>query len=64
MAAELEVRVGLVVAEQDVVARRLRLDQVVLEQQRLGLGGDDGGLDATIRATMCAMRGLGRFFWK
>ncbi|MBS1163655.1 MAG: hypothetical protein H6R03_1551 [Burkholderiaceae bacterium] len=34
---ELQVRVGLVVAEQDVVARRQLLDEVVLEQQRLGL---------------------------
>ena len=34
---QLQVRVALVVAKQDVEARRQRLDQVVLEQQRLGL---------------------------
>ena len=38
---EHEVRIGLVVAEQDVVARREALDQVVLEQQRLALGARD-----------------------
>src|SRR5439155_27244365 len=32
-----QVRVGLVVAEQDVVARREALDQVVLEQEGLAL---------------------------
>src|SRR5690606_417406 len=37
---DLEVRVALVVAEQDVVARLQGLDEVVLEQQRLGLGPD------------------------
>ncbi|EGD06434.1 major facilitator transporter [Burkholderia sp. TJI49] len=43
---ELQVRIRLVVAKQDVVARRERLDQVVLEQQRLGLRTRDGRLDA------------------
>src|SRR5690606_24667589 len=33
-----DVRVALVVAEQDVVAWRKLLDEVVLEDQRLGLG--------------------------
>ncbi len=46
MLGELQVRVGLVVAEHHVVARRQRLDQVVLEQQRLGLGARDRRLDA------------------
>ncbi len=46
VAGELQVRVRLVVAKQDVVARRRRLDQVVLEQQRLGLGARHRGLDA------------------
>ena len=39
---QLQVGIGLVVAEQDVVAGPLALDPVVLQQQRLGLGvGDD-----------------------
>lgn len=33
-----QIRIGLVVAEEDVVARRLGLDEVVLQQQGLGLG--------------------------
>ena len=37
MRLDLEVRIALVVDEADVEARRERLDQVVLEQQRLGL---------------------------
>ncbi len=43
--AELKIRIRLVVAEQHVVSRRQRLDQVVLEQQGLGLGPRDRGLD-------------------
>ena len=43
--AELQERVGLVVAEQDVEAGLQRLDQVVFQQQRLGLGADGGGVD-------------------
>src|SRR5206468_3852091 len=41
-----QVRIGLVVAEQDVVARREALDEVVLEQQRLALGTARRHLDA------------------
>ena len=41
-----QVGVGLVVAEQDVVARREALDEIVLEQQRLGLRARGGDLDA------------------
>jgi hypothetical protein len=41
---ELEVRIALVVAEQDVEARDQRLDQVVLEQQRFGLAAHHRGL--------------------
>ncbi len=37
-----EIPVALVVAEDDVVARVQALDEVVLEQQRLGLGARDG----------------------
>ena len=43
--AELQERVGLVVAEQDVEAGLQRLDQVVFQKQRLGLGADGGGVD-------------------
>ena len=41
---QLQVRVALVVAKQDVEARAQRLDQVVLEQQRLGLAAHHRGL--------------------
>ncbi len=44
-AGDHQVRVGLVVAEDDVVARRERLDEVVLEDQRFGLGARDGDLE-------------------
>ncbi len=40
------VRIALVVAENDVVARLQRLDQLRFEQQRLGLGARDHRLDA------------------
>ncbi len=46
MRRQLQQRIRLVVAEQDVVARRQCLDQVVLEQQRLGLAADHRGVDA------------------
>ncbi|MNM65846.1 hypothetical protein D3C81_773080 [compost metagenome] len=46
VACQLEKWIRLVVAEQDVVARRQCLDQIVLKQQRLGLGPDHGGIDA------------------
>ena len=39
---DLQVRIALVVAKQDVVARVERLDQVVFKQQRLGLGAHHG----------------------
>ncbi|MNO75440.1 hypothetical protein D3C76_664860 [compost metagenome] len=39
------VGVGFIVAQQDVVRRPPFLDQVLLQQQRLGLVGGDGGLD-------------------
>src|SRR5512135_3063622 len=45
MTRDHEVRVGLVVAKQNVVARRMALDEIVLEQQRLGLGARYGRLD-------------------
>jgi hypothetical protein len=38
-------RVGLVVAQADVEARAVLLDEALLCQQRLGLGGDHDGLD-------------------
>ncbi len=40
-----DVRVGLVVAQADVEARLVLLDEVLLGQQRLGLGVDDERLD-------------------
>ena len=45
MGAELEEGIGLVVPEQDVEAGLQRLDQVVFQQQGLGLGADGGGVD-------------------
>ena len=45
-AGDLEVRVALVVAEQDVELGVQRLDQVVFQQQRLGLGAHHRGLHA------------------
>ena len=45
VAAQHNVGIGFVVAEQNVVARRQRLDQVVFQQQRLAFGARDGGLD-------------------
>ena len=44
-AAHHEVGVGLVVAEQNIVARRERLDEIVLEDQRLRFGASDRDLD-------------------
>src|SRR6185436_18700860 len=46
LAGEAHVRVALVVAKEDVVAGLVRLDQVVLEQQRLALRARDRRLDA------------------
>src|SRR6185312_2870250 len=43
--AELHVREALVVAQYDVEARLVRLDEVVFEKQRLGLGVGDPDLD-------------------
>ena len=40
-----DVRVGLVVAQADVEARLVLLDEVLLGEQRLGLGVDDERLD-------------------
>ena len=45
MRGDLQVRVRLVVAQQDVVARVVLLDQVELEQQGLGLGVHHRDLD-------------------
>jgi hypothetical protein len=61
---DLQVGVALVVAEQDVVARVERLDEVVLEQQRLGLGAHHRGLHAHDREIMWPMRVPPWFFWK
>ena len=53
---DLQVRVALVVAEQDVVARVQRLDQVVLEQQRFGFGAHHRRLHPRDRPTIWPMR--------
>ncbi len=45
VAGQRQVRIGFIVPEKNVVARRQRLDQVVLEQQRLGLGARHRGFD-------------------
>ncbi len=45
LARDAHVRVGLVVAEEDVVARLVRLDEVVFKQQGLALGARNRGLD-------------------
>jgi hypothetical protein len=45
-AGDLEVGVALVVAEQDVELGVQRLDEVVFQQQRLGLGAHHRGLHA------------------
>ena len=42
-------RIGLVVAQADVEARPVLLDEALLGQQRLGLGGDEHELDALDR---------------
>ena len=42
---QLDVRIGLVVAQQDVEARLALLDQVVFKRQRLVLVGDRDVLD-------------------
>ena len=44
--ADGDVGVGLVVAQADVEARPVALDEALLGQQRLGLVGGDEGLDA------------------
>ncbi len=52
-------RVGLVVAQADVEARPVLLDEALLGQQRLGLAGDHDALDAARRsATISACPGL------
>ena len=43
IARDADVRIALVVAEQDVVARLVRLDEIVLEQQRLAFRAGDRG---------------------
>jgi hypothetical protein len=45
-AGDLQIRIALVVAEQDVELGVQRLDEVVFQQQRLGLGAHHRGLHA------------------
>ena len=46
MRTDFQIRVRLVIAEQDVIPGPQALDQVVFQQQGLGLGARDGDLDA------------------
>ena len=46
-AGQVDVRIRLVVAQQDIERRLVRLDEVLLQQQRVGLGGGDGDLHVT-----------------
>ncbi len=49
--------IGLIVAQQDVVRRPPFLDQRLLEQQRLGLVGGDGGFDLHDTRDQCGRLG-------
>ena len=51
-------RIGLVVAQADVEARAVLLDEALLGEQRLGLAGDDDALDRRDLATISAWPGL------
>ena len=51
-----DVRIGLVVAQADVQARLVLLDEVLLDEQRLGLGMDDERLDLVDRRDHLAAR--------
>ena len=52
-------RVGLVVAQADVEAGAVLLDEALLRQQRLGLGADDDELDVLDRADHLRVAGAG-----
>ena len=54
--ADRDVRVGLVVAQPDVEARPVLLDEVLLGEQRLGLGVDDQRLDLVDERAEAAAR--------
>src|SRR5262249_6454152 len=54
---DLDVRIGLVVAEADVVARAILLDEGVLEEERLEIRPGDDRLDVAVAAEKG--RGLG-----
>ena len=56
--ADRDVRVGLVVAQPDVEARPVLLDEVLLREQRLGLGVDDERLDVVDAARSSSLREL------
>ena len=53
-------RVGLVVAQADVEARPVLLDEALLGQQRLGLGGDDDALHVRHRGDHVGVAGAAR----
>ena len=64
VAVQLEIGVALVVAKQNVELRRQRLDQVVLEQQGLGLGAHHRGLQPGDPADHVADAGAAVVFLK
>ena len=61
---DLDIGVGLIVAQQNIVRRAQGLDQRLLEQQRLRLAGGDGGLHAGDTAHQRAGLGAGDVFLK
>ena len=57
IAGKENVRVRLVVAQQNIIRRPVSLDQALLQQQRLGFVGGDGGVNLLDAADQCL--GLG-----
>ena len=57
--SELDVGIGLVVAEQNVEARLLLFDQVIFERERLFVVGDDDVVDVHRFAHQCSRLGVG-----
>ena len=58
MLADEDVRVGLVVAQQDVVRRAQLLDQGLLKQQRFRFAAGDGDLDIRDAPDQCLGLGI------
>jgi hypothetical protein len=55
IAAEKNKRVGFIITQQHVVARLVKLDVVVLKQQRFCLGVGDGDINLLISATSASV---------